>query len=220
MSYFDRFPQFLYTFDDPALGNFKQCVNIFMRIEMMKAVLDNLAVFYTYPVKDSDTPEIIAAKYYNDPTRHWIVLFCNQIIDPYFEWPLSEPNFEVWINENFGSIANAQATLHHIEKHTNVITTVNYQQTMNVYTSVITSNVSSVDGSTTFPTINNPVIQVGANNVVNFPDGSSVDTSVQLLWISNYQQFFNQNESNRNIKLIDSGFVNALETQFNQLAGQ
>ena len=220
MSYFDQFPALLYTFDDPSLGNFEQVVNLFVRVKMLDAVLNNLSVFYTYPVKDGDTPEIIAAKYYNDPTRHWIVLFANQIIDPYFNWPLNQANFEQNLVDNFGSVANSQATLHHIEKHTNVITTINYQNTVNTYISLVGTDVTTVDGSTNLPNIANPIIQVGANSIVTFPDTSVVDTSVQLLAISNYQYFWDLNETNRNIKLVDSGFINAIESQFKQLVSQ
>ena len=44
-------------------------------------LVDNDASYYEYEVKDTDTPEIIADKFYGSPERHWIVLGLNQIID-------------------------------------------------------------------------------------------------------------------------------------------
>jgi hypothetical protein len=177
-------------------------------------------VFYKYPVKDSDTPESIASKYYNDPTRHWIILYTNQIIDPYFQWPLSQEKFEQNLIDNFGSIANSQSTLHHYEKRTNVTTSFNYSIQTNTYVSLVGTDVISVDGTKVFPTINNPVIQLGANNVVSFPNGSLVDTSSQLVAVSNYDQFNNVNESHRTINIIKVDYVNQIEQELKQLLNQ
>ena len=41
-----------------------------------------------------DTPEIIASKYYGDPEKHWIVLLANDIINPFFDFPLNYQEFE------------------------------------------------------------------------------------------------------------------------------
>lgn len=217
--YFDQFPQIYYTFD-PNLQEFKSVVNIFVRMKLLDSILQNIAIFDTYDVKDGDTPESIAYKLYNDSERHWIVLYANQIVDPYFQWPLTVDQLNQNLVDQFGSIENAVGTLHHIEKRTNVITTINYQQTMNTYISIIDNDVLAVDGSSTLPTISNPVIQVGANNVVTFSDGSVVDTSVQLVAVSNYDYTVNQNESQRTIKLVRPEFVNQIEQEFQNLASQ
>ena len=39
------------------------------------------------------TPENIADRYYGDSTLHWIVLLTNNILDPYFDFPLNYRNF-------------------------------------------------------------------------------------------------------------------------------
>lgn len=215
--FFDLFPHILYTFDDPALGNFKQAVNIFVRTKMLGSVLSGTSIYYSYYIKDGDTPEIIAAKYYNDPTTHWIILYANQIIDPYYEWPLTTLELQNNMVSQFGSVANAQSTLHHIEKRTNVTLTANYTINTNTYVSVVGTNVTRVDGSSVLPNIAHPIIQVGANNVVSFVDGSLVDTSVQLVAISNYDNTFNVNESNRNIKLIKKDFVSQIQAELQGL---
>lgn len=219
MSFFDRFPQVLYTLDDPAKNNFKQVVDIFVRTAMLQSILNNLTIFYPYYVKDGDTPDNIASKYYNDPTTHWIILYTNLILDPYYKWPLNYSQFQAQLISNYGSIEASQTTLDHIEKHTNVIVTSNYQQTINTYISILANDIISIDGSSTFPTISNPVIKVGANNVVNI-EGSLIDTSVELIAISGYEQLFNRNEQNRNIQLIDAGYIPQIVAQFNNLMSQ
>ena len=46
-------------------------------------VKENILGFDYYDVKDGETPEMIAHKYYGDVNLHWIVLIANDIIDYY-----------------------------------------------------------------------------------------------------------------------------------------
>jgi len=149
-----------------------------------------------------------------------MVLYANQIIDPYYGWPIDQNELEAQLISNFGSVVAAQATIHHYEKHTNVIVTKNYQVSLNTYVSLIDTSVIAVDGSMVLPTIDNPVIQTGSNTMVSFPDGSIVDTSVQLYAISNYQAYINQNEANRNIQLVQNQFANEIDIELQQLLSQ
>ena len=217
MAYFDLFPQLLYTMDDPAQNKFKQVVDIFCRVRMLDSIINNISVYFTYQVKDSDTPEIIASKYYNDATRHWIILFTNRILDPYFQWPLNQDEFQQYINNKYGSSANALSTIDHYEKRTNVTIIQNYQQTTNVYVSVIGTDVMSIDGISTFPNIANPIIQITSNNTVSFSDGSIVDTSSQLVAVDAYTNAVMNNDTLRNIKLVKADFVQQIEAELQQL---
>lgn len=216
--FFDNFPQIYYTLDDPAKLQFKAAINLFVRTAMLQSILGNVNLFYNYYIKDGDTPEIIASKYYNDPTTHWIILYTNQIIDPYYQWPMDQDDFQNFLISNYGSVGASQGILDHIEKQTNVIVTQNFQQTMNTYTSIVANNVISVDGVSNLPTINNPVVQIGANNVVNI-QGATIDTSQLLVAISAYDAAFQTNESHRNISIIKSDYVPSIVSQFEQLVG-
>jgi hypothetical protein len=219
MSYFDDFPQMMYTFD-PNLIEFKQVVDIFVRVKMLDSVINNASVYYTYSVKDSDTPEGIASKYYNDPTRHWIILFTNRIIDPYFEWPMDQAQFNQNMIDNFGSVVNAQATLHHIEKRTHVTTSQYGASSTNTYTSIIGTDVVELDGSAALPSMNTPVIIVGSNNVVTLDSGAEVDTSVLLVAVNAYDDAMNKNEERRNIKLVKVDYVPQIELELKNLLAQ
>lgn len=219
--YFDNFPSILYAnLNNPnavAQGDFKQVVNIFTRVAMLQSVLNNISAFYTYPVQDSDTPDIIAQKLYGDSTLYWLVLFANQILDPYFEWPLTPTEINTNLVATYGSVANAMNTIDHYEKYTNVTTTINYQQVTNTYVSILSTDIVEIDGSTVLPTINNPIIQVGSNNVVNFSDGSQVDTSTQLACISAYQAAIDENEATRTIQLVRPEYAQTIAKEFQSL---
>lgn len=221
MNYFQYFPTVYYTFTDPALNDFSTFINIFVRVKAIQSVLDNIQTYYTYQVQDGERPDIIAEKYYSDPQRDWIILLANKILDPYFQWVMDQQTFLNYVNNVYGSVDNAESTIDHYEKHTNITTTQYGTANTWVYVDLIPVSTVSVDGisNVDFPTIENSTIQIGSNVVVSFSDGT-VDTSEELVAVSGYTQLFNQNESNRTIKLIDATYASQIEQEFQQLLNQ
>lgn len=113
--YFGSFPKIDYSMDGSQ--EVKETVtNIFKRYAILRSVLSNAGSYVLYEVEDGETPEILAEKAYNDAGAGWIILYANQIMDPQFDWPLSDNNFKNYIIEKYGSVANAQTTIHHYEK--------------------------------------------------------------------------------------------------------
>ena len=62
--------------------------NLLARAKLIDELKDNTMLFYSYLIKDGDTPEIIADKYYGDPYKYWIVLYSNNLLDPLWDWPM------------------------------------------------------------------------------------------------------------------------------------
>ena len=110
--YFGNFPKINYSITGDKKVT-ESAVNIFKRYAILRNVLSNSGSYVLYEVDDKDTPEILAEKVYKDAGAGWIILYANQIIDPQFDWPLSDRNFKNYIIEKYGSIANAQTTYHH-----------------------------------------------------------------------------------------------------------
>lgn len=107
--YFQKFETILYSEIDP---NIEQVVtNIVHRAAVRDVVINNVAVYYDYTVADGDTPEIIAAKYYGSSQYFWLITIANDIIDPYFDWPLTYDDFQASIIALYGSIPFAQQTI-------------------------------------------------------------------------------------------------------------
>ena len=113
--YFGNFPKINYSITGDKKVT-ESAVNIFKRYAILRNVLSNSGSYVLYEVDDKDTPEILAEKVYKDAGAAWIILYANQIIDPQFDWPLSDRNFKNYIIRKYGSIANAQTTYHHYEK--------------------------------------------------------------------------------------------------------
>ena len=113
--YFGNFPKVDYKVSNDGKIT-ETATDLFKRYGILREVLSNATSYVLYEVEDGDTPEILAEKMYGDAGAGWIILYANQIIDPQFDWPLSEVNFRKYISEKYGSVANAQITIHHYEK--------------------------------------------------------------------------------------------------------
>jgi hypothetical protein len=98
--YFSRFPSIAY-------GN-TLATNILARIKINSLVRDKKLVFHPYTLKEGERPDTIAEHYYGDPYFAWLVYFANEVIDPYYEWPLSQRDFEQYIRTKYGTTELAQ----------------------------------------------------------------------------------------------------------------
>jgi len=112
--YFDKFPYDVYSLDDRQTVQLVK--DIFRRITISEELKQNYIIFYFYDVKDGETPEILADKFYGDPNYHWVILHVNEIIDPRFDWPLSTFQLQKFVAGKYG-LANVQST-HHWEDGT------------------------------------------------------------------------------------------------------
>jgi len=100
--YFNYFPKTIYSLDDDGT-KFDSVTNIIARFAFEDKLKQNSAAFYKYEIKDSDTPEIIANKYYEGSERHWIVLLFNNIIDPQWDWPLEDRTLNEYIDNKYSA---------------------------------------------------------------------------------------------------------------------
>lgn len=115
MSYlFNEWPTVSY--DLKKNGKPLELTNITLRFKISELLQNKSAVMYQYDVQDGDRPDLIAYKYYNDPTLDWVILLTNNIIDPQFEWPLDDRSFERYMRKKYGSLETAKQTHHVYEK--------------------------------------------------------------------------------------------------------
>lgn len=199
MQYFSTLPKIIKT---DAQGNSLLMTNLMARASVIPQLLQNPAVFYTYDIQEGDKPETIAHKYYGDVNRFWIVLFSNQIIDPQWQWPLNNLEFDAYILDKYPSI-DVYSTAYGYQK---IITQVNSA------TNTTTTNIVNIDYDAYLST---PT----GTNTINLPEGS-VTITVETQSISIYDYEVQQNENNRNIRLIKSNYVNQLEQQLKSLMTQ
>jgi len=100
--YFEKFPFMIYTLDDYASGQI--VTDIFRRVAVAQETKNNYTAFDEYDIKDGETPEILADKVYGNPLLHWVILITNDILDPRFEWPLSNLDLINFCKDKYHSV--------------------------------------------------------------------------------------------------------------------
>ena len=126
MSYFDMFPNIYYSAKGD--GKFTIMKDLLARVKLIANVKDNILGFDYYDVKDGETPEMIAHKYYGDVNLHWTILVVNDIIDYYEDWPMSVQRFEQFVKDKYD---NPQGIHHYEISQTSGDTTITIDVGMN-----------------------------------------------------------------------------------------
>ena len=114
--FFDYFPKVPYDINRSQYPTYDFVTNIFFRLAIIKDILNNTSSYFIYDIEGDDTPEIVAEKVYGDAGANWIVIYANQILDPQFDWVMSDSTFNKYLIHKYGSVETAQTTVHHYEK--------------------------------------------------------------------------------------------------------
>ena len=216
MKYFKTLP--LINQKDPS-GNSIIVNNILTRAYLLPSLQKNLMLFYTYNITEIDTPENMSYRYYNDPYRYWILFYSNGIMDPYAEWPLTNQQFTIYLNDKYsGAAANSlniasnvvtssqtfsyiTSTVHHYEQYITTKNSIDNQgQTITIQIDKDTYNSISPETDT-----------------ATFNDGTTVTREISASAISIYQYEDKLNESKRTIQIMQDTFVPQMENQLKSL---
>jgi hypothetical protein len=200
--YFQSLPKIFYSLSGKKFITPSVTVNIMTRAKLLDSVKTNSFVYYTYDVKDTDTPEIIAEKYYGDSSLHWIILLANDIIDPLYDWVMPSNEFNKYIIGKYGDIPTAKTTIDH------------YIKTITKYDSQsgdTTAKVYTIDLST-FNSLPDSEFET-----VNLQNGYSVEITITRGIVYSYDQEQSDNEAKRNIKIIDKQYTGQLQTELRNL---
>jgi len=95
--YFENFPIVEY--------NGKQVRDITRRNNFVKSISTNPMLFLPYTVKQNERAEDIAEFYYGSVDYAWLVYMANQIIDPYYEWPMDEETFNKYLIAKYTDVS-------------------------------------------------------------------------------------------------------------------
>jgi hypothetical protein len=184
--FFKPFPKTNY--DIKKNGKIEVVTNIMLRFKITEELKKQKANYFEINVQDGDRPDVVASKIYDDPELDWVILMINNIVDPFYDWPMSSSNLEKYVRDKYGSIANAQATVHEYRKILN-------EQSVLFDGTVIPKRTLIVDETT--------------YNSLSEPDRESIDK---------YQYESELNDSKRQIKIVDpqqlSKILNSIEDIF------
>ena len=207
MLYFESIPKIL---TPDVNGDGIILTNLMARSEIIPSLLNNPMMFYKYDIQEGDTPEIVADKYYGDSYRYWVVLYGNQILDPQWNWPLNNKQFDNYLINKYSSVANnvnvlayTQSTIKEYRKTVKSIDSISLVETVDTF--VIDTN-----------TYNQPIIPSATYQLPN----SKVSQTITKSIVSIYDYELEQNEAKRTINLINKIYVSELEQQFKSLMSQ
>lgn len=109
---FQNYKNIYYPFLDGEGETFYKVVkDITENLKIRQDAIDILELFEYYNLRDNETPEIVASKYYNDPKLHYLVLLANQRYDWRNDFPLTAQQLREYVNESY---ANPNG-IHHYE---------------------------------------------------------------------------------------------------------
>lgn len=195
--YFNAFPKITYSLDD---GDTVQVVtDITRRVGFIKEFIKNHSYYDNYDVKDGETPEILADIFYGSSFYHWIILHANDIIDPRYDWPLSEEVLKSYCIRKYGG----ENEIYKTKLYTNVE---NY----------VVNGFRGLNENTPDPTTKQ-------ENFLVFEDGTNFllkDPPVKLYPVSRYEYEIILNEEKRRIILPKAEIISTIQSNFTSLIVQ
>ena len=201
MRYFNSIPK-ISTSDNN--GNSIVLTNLLARVDIKQSLLRNPSLFYQYDLQEGDTPEIVAAKYYGDSYRYWLVLFANETMDPEWDWPLSSSQFDAYLKDKYGNISYTTSTTKEYRKTVSTIESTTLEESIET----IVIDETTYNGLATGTTSQT------------FGSGATVTQTVTKSEVSIYDYELEKNESKRKIYIINSIFTSQIESQFKSLMGR
>lgn len=120
--------------------NDKGARNLLVSSKLRDTVLGNKKAFFKYTIKDGETPESVALKFYGSVKMSWVVHFSNLNMDPYHDWPMPYLEFVRYIKQKYGSVPAAKGNIEYYEHP-------DYTFTINIPTYQRYSNADFIDST-------------------------------------------------------------------------
>ena len=116
MAYFDLFPNVeLPSYSEKRSSSYDTIIvkNLFKRWKVREDFFQNVAAFNKFMVEGDDRPDNVAYQLYEDDQLDWVVLLSNNIINVRDEWPMSQYDFQRYIDNKYDPVQLGQ--IHHYE---------------------------------------------------------------------------------------------------------
>jgi hypothetical protein len=95
--YFTNFPTINYQ------G--KEVRNITNRSKIRDDILSDPFIYLPYTISSGEKPETVAQLYYGSVDDTWLVLLANNMTDPYYDWPMSDDEFDQYFIDKYSSFS-------------------------------------------------------------------------------------------------------------------
>lgn len=112
MTYFSKFPIINY--------NDLNMVDISKRIAFRDKLLKRLDFFEEIQLEDGETVESVAYDWYYNSQHAWLVMIVNDVIDPIYDWLLSQEELNRYIADKYDNINAVAYYVHEGVKYKSV----------------------------------------------------------------------------------------------------
>lgn len=198
---FADFPRIAYSLDN--FESEQVVVDIFRRVVFSDEFLENTFYYEEYEVLGGESPEELSFRFYGTTNLYWLILMVNGIIDPRFDWPLSEQDLYKLTNSKYGGPKNVFA-INKAKNAAGFVTDTFFilleESTHKEPKRLIIENISDPDS------INTPI------EYTPHPVGTE--------FISNFEVEQEKNEVNRTIRILKAEIVEEILTNFKTLVNQ
>jgi hypothetical protein len=203
-------------------------------------VIDNRAAYYNFDIRDWDTPENLADKIYGSPHLYWIIFKMNKGINPFWEWPLAQRQFEEFLVEKYpddaifvsaltGQFTVGETITGGTSSATGVVvstdtTNFNTASRTSPHAKVVISSPTgtftsdeTISGGTSLKTATFEKKQLHTQSDHHFEDANGNQVDADLLnatTISVHSYENSLNEARRSIKMLRSEYVGAIVNEF------
>jgi hypothetical protein len=192
MNYFDLFPDVqLPSFSDKrnSSKDFITVKNLFKRGKVREDFFQNVTAFYQYSVVGDDRPDNVAQKIYDNDQLDWVVLIANNIINIRDEWPMSQYDFQRYLDNKYDSVQLSQ--IHHYE----------------------TTEIKSPNGKLLLQS----GLAVDADFTFSYSYGTTTYSVNSVTSVSNFQHEVNKNDAKRNIYLVRPEYVGTVISDMREI---
>ena len=192
MNYFDLFPDVqLPSFSDKrnSSKDFITIKNLFKRGKVREDFFQNVTAFYQYSIVGDDRPDNVAQKVYDNDQLDWVVLIANNIINIRDEWPMSQYDFQRYLDNKYDSVQLSQ--IHHYE----------------------TTEIKSPNGKLLLQS----GLAVDADFTFSYSYGTTTYNVNSVTSVSNFQHEVNKNDAKRNIYLVRPEYVGTIISDMREI---
>lgn len=142
--YFKKFPKINYQYTNSNnIVSSLEVVDLSIRFKIIERILDTPNSYYEYYWRDEDRIDIVADKYYGDPTLSWVVMLSAEAFDWIYDLPLTEEAFDVYLQNKYNVTDSnvLRSMIHHykdisgsiIDIHTYMILSEEHKEIVSVY---------------------------------------------------------------------------------------
>lgn len=206
--YFKYFNRIEYNSND---NYYDVVTNIMNRFTLEEKFKNNVAVYYKYSIRDNETPELLARKFYGDTERHWIILSMNNIVDPFYDWPLSTKSFNKYLENKYSGSSYADTA------NTNISGLTWSKSNIHSYFKTIETTFNSYQSSKTLEIDSGTYTNLITGETQVDPELANGNVITKNIIKSNktyYDYEYDGNENKRPIKILKKEFIKPLMEEF------